>query len=103
MRDVREVGSFGLQFFDVFQRAFQPQMRCMRANTQTIEHQYFQITQAFNRSGWNLTQIRCVSKIIEAIGDDRKPAVNYFERRYLQIATETKRRSGNDRVRDDLR
>src|SRR6266511_2008840 len=84
MRDVREVGSFGLQFFDVLQRPFQPQMRRMRANAQTIEHQYFQITQAFYRRWRYFAQIRRVRKIVEAVSDYRQPPVNYFERRDLQ-------------------
>src|SRR2546427_8686146 len=102
MRDVREVGSLGLQFFDVFQRAFQPQMRCMWANAQTIEHQYFQITQAFHRSGRDLTQISRVSKIIEPISDYRQTPMNYFEGCDLQIAAEAKRRARNDSVGNNL-
>src|SRR2546430_3720171 len=39
VRDVREVGSFGFQLFDVFQRAFQPQMCCMRSEEHTSELQ----------------------------------------------------------------
>src|SRR2546428_11595201 len=103
MRDVREVGSLGLQFFDVFQRACQPQMRCMRANAQTIQHQYFQITQALHRSRRNLTQIRRVSKIVEAVGDYRQTAMNYFEGSDLQIMTEAKRRARNNGVGNNLR
>src|SRR5437660_6643190 len=102
MRDMREVGSFGFQLFDVFQRAFQPQMRCMWANAQTIEHQYFQITQAFHRSGRDLTQIRRVCEIIKAVSDHRQAAMNYFEGCDLQIAAEAKRRARNDGVGNNL-
>jgi len=77
-------------------------MRCMRANTQTIEHQYFQITQAFNRSGWNLTQIRRVSKIIEAVSDYRQTSVDNFQGCDLQIAAEAKRRARNHGVGNNL-
>ena len=77
-------------------------MGLMRTNTQAIKNQNPQVSQSFNCRRWNLAQVSRVSKIIKAISDDRKPAVNYFERRYLQVATKTKRRAGNHRVRDDL-
>src|SRR6266545_259739 len=102
MRDVREVGSLGLQFLYVFQRTFQPKVRLVRANTQAIEHQYLQITQAFYGRWRYFAQIRRVRKIVEAVSDYRQPPVNYFERRDLQITTEAKRRSRNHRVRNDL-
>src|SRR5205807_8179063 len=77
-------------------------MRRMFFESQTVEDQYIEATQSVDCRRRNLAQVGRVSKIIEAISDDRKPAVNYFERRYLQIATKTKRRAGNHCVRDDL-
>ena len=40
-----------LQFFDILQRAVQPEMRLMRANAQAIKHQHLQIAQAFDGAG----------------------------------------------------
>src|SRR2546422_2449622 len=103
VRDVREKGSLRFQLLDIFKSAFQPQVGRVWTNAKAIEHQHFQITQPFECCRRNLTKVRRVSKIIEAISDDRKAAVNYLERRYLQIASEAKWRARNDRVRDDLR
>src|SRR5712692_4142170 len=43
MCDVREVSPLRLQLFHIFQRAFEPQMRRVWTNPQTIQHQHFQI------------------------------------------------------------
>ena len=48
-------------------------------------------------------QIRRVGKIVEAIGDDGKFAVNDFERRDVQIFADAERRIMFDRVRNQLR
>src|SRR5438132_1652881 len=77
-------------------------MRFVRANPQTVEHQHFQITQAFNGCRRNLTQISGVGEVIEAIRDHGKAAVNNFKRSYFEIAADAKRRAVDDRVRHNL-
>src|SRR2546428_1120582 len=47
--------------------------------------------------------MRRVSKIVDAVGDYRQTAMNYFEGSDLQIMTEAKRRAGNNGVGNNLR
>ena len=75
----------------------------MRFDSQAIEHQHFQTAQAFDRGRRYLAQIRCVSKIVEAVSDHRQPAVNYFQGRNLKIMPEAKRGPIDHRMWDDLR
>src|SRR5215471_7156471 len=103
MRNVREVSSLWLQLFDVLQRALQPQVRLMRANAQTIEHEDFQTAQAIECCGRNLAEVRRVGKIVEPVSNYRQTSVNYFQRGNLKIMTDTKRRAINNRVGNYLR
>src|SRR5215831_11071766 len=103
MRNVREVSSLWPQLLDVFQRALQPQVRLMRANAQTIEHENFQTLQAVDGCGRNLTEVGRVSKIVEPVSNYRQPPVNYFKRGYLKIVTDTKGRATDHRMRHYLR
>src|SRR5258707_12234857 len=102
MCDMRKVGAARLQLIHVFQRALQPKMRRVRLDAQAIEHQHFQIAQAFDRGRRYLAQIRRVGKVVEAISNYRQPAVDYFERSNFQIGGEAEGRAVNDRMRHDL-
>src|ERR1051326_8363435 len=103
MRDVRKVRALRFQLFDIFQRAFQPKVRLMRAYTQTVEHQHFEIAEPCNGRGWNLAQVSGVSKVIEAISDHGQASVNDFQRSYFQIPANTEWRAIYDGVGDYLR
>src|SRR6266478_6808813 len=102
MRDMREISAPRLQLFNVFKRAFQPQMSFVRANAQTVEHQHFQITQAFNGCRRNLTQIGGVGKVVEAISNHGQAAVNNFKGSYLDISADAKRRAVHNCMRHNL-
>ena len=100
---VREISPFGLQLCDVFERTLQPQVGLMRADAQTVEHQYFQIAQAFNGCRRNLAEIRRVSKIVEPVGDDRQAPMDNFERSDFQVTCETESGARNYGMRHYLR
>src|ERR1051326_278457 len=103
MRDVRKVSALRFQLFDIFQRAFQPKVGLMRANTQAVEHQHFEIAETFNGRGRNLAQVSGVSKVIEAIRDHRQASVNDFQRSYFQTLADTEWRAIYHGVRNYLR
>src|SRR5437764_95479 len=77
-------------------------MSFVRANAQTVEHQHFQIAQAFNGCRRNLAQIGCVGKVVEAISNHGQAAVDNFKGRYLDISADTKRRAVYNCVRHNL-
>src|SRR2546425_13333017 len=103
MRNVCEISALGLQLFNVFKRALQPQMRFVGTNPQTVKHQHSQIAQAFDGCRRNLTQISCVGKVIEAIRNHGQAAVNNFKWGYFNVPADAKRCAVDDGMRDDLR
>src|SRR4029453_344338 len=82
-----------LYLLDVHERFIDPQMRWMLAEAQTIEHEYVEISQRVDRLRWNLTQVRQVRNVVEAISHSRQPAVNHFERRYVQLTADAETRA----------
>src|SRR5438067_11292538 len=77
-------------------------MSFVGTNTQTVEHQHFQIAQPFDRRRRNLVQISRIGKVVEAISNHGQAAVNNFEWGYFEMAADAKRRAIHDGVRDNL-
>src|SRR5260370_42348410 len=102
VRDMSQIGAPRFQFRDVFQRALQPEMGWMGANSQTVQHQDIQALQAIDGRRWYLAQVGRVSEIVEAICNHGQPAVDHFERSDLQITCDTKRRAREHDMRHNL-
>src|SRR6185369_2966937 len=75
----------------------------MGLNPKTVEHQNLQTTQSLDGRRRNLTEVRRVSKIVEAISNHRQAAVDHFQRRHFQIMPEAERRAGDHRMRNNQR
>src|SRR3954462_10104917 len=65
--DVREVCAARAKLLDVFERAFEPEVRRVRPNSQTVEHERVQVPQQVERTGRNLAQVRRVCEVVEAV------------------------------------
>src|SRR5881409_1568692 len=81
--DVREESALGLQLFNILERALEPQMRFMRADSETVKHQNVQTAQPVNCRGRDLAQVCRVSKVIETIGNDGQASMDHLKRRDL--------------------
>src|SRR2546423_18862 len=101
--DVCEVGAARLQLLDVGERAFEPEVRRVRAQAQAVEDERIEAAQHVERAGRNLAQVGGVGEVVEAVGHDGEATVYDLDRRDEQIGAETELRAVFDRVRDDLR
>lgn len=101
--DMSKESSPRLQLFDVRERLINPQVRWMFSKAQAIKDEDVQTLQSFDCRGWNLAEIRQVSKIVEAIGHHRQTTMDYFQGRDLQLFSNAETRTGGDDVRNYFR
>src|SRR4026207_1420901 len=89
---MREESAPRFYLVDKFQRAIDPEVCRMLAETKTVKHEHVEILQRVDRFGRYVAEIREIGKIIEPIGHPGEPAVDYFQRRDLEFGTDTERR-----------
>ena len=68
-----------------------------------VEDENVEVAEAVHSVGGDSFEIGGVGEIVESVGDDGELAVDYLERRYLDLFADAKRRIMHDRVRDQLR
>ena len=78
-------------------------MRRVRFDADAVENENVEILQAVDRFVGDEIQIGRVGKIVKAVSDHRKFAVDDFERRDLDLFADAERRIVDDRVRNQLR
>src|SRR5689334_4055006 len=78
-----------LQLVHIAERFINPQMCRVFSETQTIEHEHVQTLQRVHGRPRNLAEICQVRKIVEAISHHWQSTVNHFQRRDLQILSDT--------------
>lgn len=99
---VGEVGLSRLEFFDVGEGFLEVQMRRVRLDADAVKHQHVKPAEPIKRLRRNGLQVGRIGKIVKAISDHRKLAVDDLKRRHLDLA-DAKGRTRKDRVRDKLR
>src|SRR5689334_907183 len=101
--DMSKEGPARLQLVHVAQSFVDPEMRRMFPETQAIKHEHVQTLQRIHRRTRNLAEISQVSKIVEAISHHRQTPVNHFQRRDLQLCSNTETRARRHEVRNHFR
>lgn len=98
-----QVRTAGFEVGDVGERFFEAEVRGVRFDTDTVEHEHVEIAKSVHRSGRYDLEIGRVGEIVESIGDDGQFAVDDLDRRHLDPIADAEWRKRLDRVRDQLR
>ena len=101
--DMSQVGASGFDLLDVIERFVQPKVRWMLFESQAVKHKRVQTAQLIHGFRWNLAEISCIRKIVEAVSHDGQTAVDYLQRRDQKVFVETERRTRYYRVGNHLR
>ena len=101
--DMSQVSSPGFDLLDVLERFVQPKVRWVLFESQAVKHKRVETAQLIHGFRWNLAEISCIRKIVEAVGHHGQTAVNYLQRRDQKVFVQTKRRARHDYVRNYLR
>src|ERR1051325_7384688 len=100
--EMDEESAFWFEVLDQGERFAETEMCRMRLDAHAVERMDIEISQTVFGFVRHHFQIRRVCKIVEAIRDDRKLAVDHLERRHLNVAPDAEGRVVRHEMRDQL-
>src|SRR5258705_6316259 len=101
--DMSQVSASGFDLLDVLECFVQPKVRWVLFESQAVKHKHVQTAQLINSFRWNLVEISCIRKIVEAVSHHRQTAVDDLQRRDQKVFVQTERCARHHRVRNYLR